>query len=432
MERSAVLNHPKPQAVIRHPRYDLSMRPFIVIWEVTQACDLACRHCRAGACPGRDPGELTTEEGFRLMEQIASFGPPPSLFVLTGGDPFKRPDLFDLVRYGSEIGLPVSVSPSGTPTLTADNLRRLREAGAVALSLSVDGSTPPLHDGFRRVDGVFGWTLAGWRTARELGFKLQINTTATPHNLEDLPNILRLVRELGAMTWSVFFLVPTGRGRDLEQLTPEQFEDVLNFLYDADKVVSLKTTEAHHFRRVMIQRRILDERGVIPDAVMGLGETYRRLRGRLEELIPDVDFSAPARIRRAPLDINAGRGFLFISHVGTVYPSGFLPLAAGSMRLQPLAEIYRTSPLFQMLRDPDQLKGRCGACEFRKVCGGSRSRAFGATGDVLEEEPRCTYPPGSFPYQEDTVKLIGGIPDSGLTLRLPRREQQAGPAASCG
>jgi AdoMet-dependent heme synthase len=410
MERSAVLNFPKPQAVIRHPRYDLSMRPFIVIWEVTQACDLACRHCRAGACPGRDPGELTTEEGFRLMEQIASFGPPPSLFVLTGGDPFKRPDLFDLVRYGSEIGLPVSVSPSGTSTLTAENLLRLREACAVALSLSVDGSTPPLHDGFRRVDGVFGWTLAGWRTARELGFKLQINTTATPHNLEDLPNILRLVRELGAMTWSVFFLVPTGRGRELEQLTPEQFEDVLNFLYDADKVVSLKTTEAHHFRRVMIQRRILDERGVAPEAVLGLGETYRRLRARLEELIPDVDFDAPARIRRAPLDINAGRGFVFISHVGTVYPSGFLPLAAGSVRLQPLPEIYRTSSLFLMLRDPNQLKGRCSACEFRTVCGGSRSRAFAATGDALAEEPGCTYRPGSFPYQEDIAKLRGPGP----------------------
>lgn len=406
MIREATPANLGPRSLVRHPRYDLNTRPFIVIWETTQACDLACRHCRAEACPGRSAGELTTEEGYRLMDQIASFGPPPPLFVMTGGDPFKRPDLFDLVRYGDRIGLPVSVSPSGTPTLTGENLRCLREAGAVALSLSIDGSTPAIHDGFRRVEGVFDWTLAGWRAARELGFKLQINTTVTPHNLHDLPEILRLVRELGAMTWSVFFLIPTGRGRELAQLSPEQFEDVLNFLYEADKVVSLKTTEAHHFRRVVIQRRILEQRRIPPDSVMSLGATYRYLRGRLEEVIPAVDFSAPARMRRAPLNINAGRGFMFISHGGAVYPSGFLPLAAGNVRLQPLPEIYRTAPLFQSLRKPELLRGRCGACEFRTVCGGSRSRAFAATGDALGEEPWCTYVPGSFPYPQDVEEMI--------------------------
>jgi AdoMet-dependent heme synthase len=391
---------------VRQVRYDLRTRPFIVIWELTQSCDLACRHCRATSRPARDPHELTTEEGFRLMEQIASFGPPPPLFVMSGGDPFKRPDLFDLVRHGHAIGLPVAVSPSGTPTLTRENLQRLREAGAVALSLSVDGSTPPAHDGFRMVDGVFDWTLGGWKAARELGFKLQINTTVTPRNLEDLPAILRLVRELGAMTWSAFFLVPAGRGRKLEQLTPEQFEDVLNFLYDADKVVSLKTTEAPHFRRVALQRRILEQRGIPAETVMRLGDTYRRLRAQLEEMLPDVDFDAPARIRRAPLDVNAARGFVFISHIGKVYPSGFLPLAAGNVREQPLPEIYRTAPLFQTLRNPALLKGRCGRCEFRMVCGGSRSRAFGATGDVLAEELWCLYKPGSFPYPQDVEALI--------------------------
>jgi radical SAM protein len=397
----------KQASVVRHPRYDLSTRPFIVIWELTQACDLACRHCRAEACPFRNAGELTTEEGFRLMDQVASFGPPPPLFVMTGGDPFQRPDLFELVRYGDSIGLPVSVSPSGTPTLTAENLRRLREAGAVALSLSLDGSTPEIHDGFRRVDGVYNWTLAGWKAARELGFKVQINTTVTPHNLEDLPEILRLVRERGAMTWSAFFLVPMGRGQSLPQLTPQEFEDVLNFLYDADKVLSLKTTEAHHFRRVCIQRQILEQKGVPAETALGLGATYRRLRARLEELVPEVDFDAPARIRRAPLDINAGRGFVFISHLGTVYPSGFLPHAGGSVRLQPLPEIYRTASVFTALRDPERLEGRCGRCEFRFVCGGSRSRAFGATGNLLAEEPWCTYEPGSFPYPSEVRELAG-------------------------
>lgn len=392
--------------VIRHARYDLGLRPFLVIWEVTRACDLVCRHCRAEARPDRDPGELTTEEGFRLMDQVASFGPPPPLFVLTGGDPFKREDLFELVRYGARVGLPVSVAPSGTPNLTRPRLEHLREAGAVALSLSVDGSCPAIHDGFRGVDGVFDWTLAAWKAARELGFKVQINTTVTPHNLDDLPDILALVRELGAMTWSVFFLVPTGRGRALGQLSAQEAEDVLHFLYDADKVVPLKTTEAHHFRRVVIQRRILEQRGVRPEAALPLGPTYRRLRARLAERLPDVAVDGPAPMRRVPLDVNAGRGFVFISHVGTVHPSGFLPLAAGNVRRRPLVEIYRNSPLFVALRTPERLGGRCGRCEFRAVCGGSRSRAFAVAGDPLAEEPLCAYEPGSFPYQEELAAFL--------------------------
>lgn len=399
---------PEPsRTALRRPRYDVSVRPFIVIWEVTRACDLVCRHCRAEAVPDRDPRELTTREGCRLLDQIAAFGPPNPLFVMTGGDPFKRPDLFDLVRYGSSIRLPVSVSPSGTPALSRANLERLREAGAVALSLSVDGSTAGIHDGFRGVEGVLSWTLDAWSAARELGFRVQINTTATPHNVDDLPSILRMVREVGAMTWSVFFLVPTGRAVGLPQFTPEEFEDVLHFLYDADKVVSAKATEAYHFRRVVLQRRILEQRGVPPEEALPLGETYRRLRRKAAELMPDVDLGAPGPIRRPPLDVNAGGGFVFVSHVGTVHPSGFLPLAAGSVRERTLAEIYRTSPLLEALRDPDRLAGRCGRCEFRTVCGGSRSRAFGATGDPLAEEPWCPYEPGTFPFAEDVEALVG-------------------------
>lgn len=392
---------------IRRARYDLSERPFIVIWELTRACDLACQHCRAEAMPERHPQELTTAEARRLLDDIASFGPPPPLFVMTGGDPFKRPDLFELVEYGTRIGLPVSVSPSGTPSLSRENLRRLREAGAVALSLSLDGSTAAIHDRFRQVDGVYDWTIAGWQAARELGFKVQINTTVGPHNLYDLPNIVALVRRFGAMTWSAFFLVPTGRGRQLSPITPEQFEDVLHFLYDADKVVSLKTTEGHHFRRVVIQRQVLERRGIPPESVLPLGETYRRLRRALDEVAPDVDLNSPGPMRRTPLDVNAGRGFVFISHLGVVYPSGFLPLAAGDVRARTLPEIYRHSPLLRSLRDPGQLEGRCGRCEFREVCGGSRSRAFGVTGKVLGEEPWCTYEPGSFPFQEDLREYLG-------------------------
>ncbi len=396
---------PPGGSALRHARYDLGSRPFLVIWEVTRACDLACRHCRAEAVPERHPDELSTDEGVRLMEEVAAFGPPPPLFVLTGGDPFKRPDLFELVARGVALGLPVAVSPSGTPTLTEENLGRLREAGAVALSLSVDGSTPERHDGFRGVPGVFGWTLSAWRAARRLGFKVQVNTTAGPHNLEDLPGVLRLVHDEGAMTWSVFFLVPTGRGAALPQLSPREFEDVLHFLYDADRVVSVKTTEAPHFRRVVLQRRVLEERGLDPEAVLGLGPTYRVLRGRARELLPDAPWEE-GRIRRVPMDVNAARGFVFVSHVGTVHPSGFLPLAAGSIRDRPLADIYRSSPLFLALRDPNRLGGRCGRCEFRAVCGGSRSRAFGATGDPLAEEAWCAYEPGTFPFPEEVAALL--------------------------
>ncbi len=396
-----------PRRVLRHARYDLNLRPFIVIWELTRACDLACRHCRAEAIPSRHPAELSTDEGFALMDQIASFGKPSPLFVMTGGDPFKRPDLFELVRYGTDIGLHVSVSPSGTPSLTEANLLGLRDAGAVALSLSIDGSIERIHDGFRGVDGVFDWTVAAWETARRLGFRVQINTTVTPHNLYDLPHVARLVLDRGAMTWSVFFLVPTGRGREIPQLTAQQFEDVLNFLYDVDKVVSVKATEGHHFRRVVVQRRVLEERGLAPEEVLGLGETYRRLRGEAGRAMPEADLDRPGDVRRPPLDVSSARGFVFVSHVGAVHPSGFLPLPVGNVRERPLPEIYRDSPLFRTLRDPDRLQGRCGACEFRAVCGGSRSRAYGATGNPLHEEPWCVYEPGSFPFPEDVEALIG-------------------------
>jgi radical SAM protein len=382
--------------LLRTYRHDVADRPFIVIWEMTQACPLACRHCRAEAQPLRSPGELSTAEARDLMAQVAEFGTPPPVFVLTGGDPFQRPDLLDLVRHGTELGLPVAVSPSGTPTLTADRLAGLRDAGARAISLSLDGSTAEIHDGFRGVDGVFQWTLDAWRAATELGLKVQINTSVTGHNLHDLPDIVALVNSLGAMSWSAFLLVPTGRGALLPGLTAQQTEDVLNFVYDAGEFVPSRTTEAHHFRRVLIEREILRRRGADHVAALGLGPLYLSLRDRLGELD-----RARRRARRPPMNVNAAQGFVFVSHLGTVHPSGFLPMAAGSVRSARLTDIYRTSPLFTGLRDHERLAGRCGACEFAAVCGGSRSRAFGITGDPYAEEPWCSYQPGSFPYHDD-------------------------------
>ncbi len=446
-------------ASIRHPHYDLTNRPFLVIWEITQACDLACLHCRASAQPNRHPKELTTEQGFDLIDQVANFGRPRPLLVLSGGDPFKREDLFDLVRHAADLSLPVSVSPSATPLLNEKNLQKLRDAGAVAISLSLDGATASTHDAFRGTKGSFDATVRGIELARSVGLRFQLNTTVTPYNLHELADICSIAKSVDAMTWSVFFLVPTGRGAGLDQLSGQDFEDVLNFLYDAAKIVSLKTTEAPHYRRVVLQRQILERHGVSPVEALELGNTYRELLAGLALLTSDSknnqsnedrdtserptkskqhsafsqdnqdhdasehptsptsledsdnlhegqSFSRTRAVKRSPLAINAGNGFVFISHLGEVFPSGFLPVATGNVIEQPLADIYRNSPLFRQLRNPDALAGKCGRCEFRYVCGGSRSRAYGWSGDPMGEEQWCSYQPGTFPYPDEVGELL--------------------------
>lgn len=388
-------------ADVRRPRRSTGDQPFIVIWEATQACALACKHCRASARPHRDPLELTTDEAFTLMRQIADFGTPHPLFVITGGDPFQRPDLTELVRHGTELGLAVSVSPSGTQTLTADALAALRSAGARAISLSIDAADAEKHDRFRGVLGVYEQTERAWRDAMDLGLRVQINTTVTRDTVVDLPRIAATVHERGVLLWSVFFLVPTGRGRDLGALSAAETEDVLHALYDVGRTVPVKTTEAHHFRRVYLQRSILDRHGV-PATELGLGDLYHRLRREMKDL---GLLDQPERVRRPPMRVSSGDGFIFISHRGEVHPSGFLPLTAGNVRARSLVDIYRTAPLLTSLRDPTMLRGRCGACEFRGVCGGSRARAYAVTDDVYGEEPACSYEPGSFPYQEELAEL---------------------------
>ncbi|GAA0250558.1 TIGR04053 family radical SAM/SPASM domain-containing protein [Saccharothrix mutabilis subsp. mutabilis] len=391
---------------VRVPRQAAGDRPFLVIWEATRACPLACLHCRASARPARDPLELDTAEATDLMAQVAEFGRPAPLFVITGGDPFQRPDLTELVRRGTDLGLAVSVSPSGTPTLTREALAGLRAAGARAISLSLDGAGPRTHDGFRGVPGVHDLTTRAWDAAADLGLKVQINTTVTRDTVNELPEIAAQVRDRGAMLWSVFFLVPTGRGRELSSLDATETEDVLNALYDLGENVPVKTTEAHHFRRVCLQRAELARRGVPHEDALGLGPLYRRLRAALDARgLTD----RPRRPRRPPLLVGSANGFVFVSHRGEVHPSGFLPLAAGDVRTRRLPDIYRTAPLFTALRDPDRLKGRCGACEFRAVCGGSRARAYATTGDVHAEEPTCGYRPGSFAAGGDPARLLRPI-----------------------
>lgn len=387
--------------VVRSVHHSPADRPFIVIWEATRACALACRHCRASAVPERDPLELDVDEADELMRQVADFGRPPPIFVITGGDPFERPDLPEIIRRGRARGLPVAVSPSGTAKLNRASLAVAHDAGAVAVSLSLDGSTAEVHDGFRGIPGTFERTMSAWREARDLGLKVQVNTTVTRRNVRQLPEIAALVRDYGAMTWSAFMLVPTGRGADLGPLTARETEDVLNFLHDVGRTVPVRTTEGHHFRRVAIQRRVLEQVGDDPVAVLGLGDLYRDLTG-------DWAGGAPGSRagRRPPLNVSAGSGFVFVSHHGTVHPSGFFTGSAGNVRERSLAEIYRESDLFVGMRDPSRLRGRCGECEYAPVCGGSRSRALAATGDPFAEDPLCDYVPGSFPYPDQARELL--------------------------
>ncbi|MGQ9634041.1 MAG: TIGR04053 family radical SAM/SPASM domain-containing protein [Bryobacteraceae bacterium] len=342
--------------------------PFLVIWEVTQSCDLACIHCRASAIPARHPLELTTQEGFRLLEQVRAFGAP--LMVFTGGDPLKRPDLFQLLCYSVEQGLRTTVTPSATPLLTAAAVDRFLECGVARMALSLDGPDAASHDGFRRVPGSFDITLAALRRACKIGLPVQINTTVTRHNLHRLAEMADLVGAEGACLWSVFFLVATGRALKDDDLSAEEYEQVFGFLFERSQSApfDIKTTEAQHYRRYVAQQ-------------MKSSGTGSAAGGRPDSVIG----------RQA--GINDGKGLLFISHAGDICPSGFLPLAAGNIRHDSLAEVYRHAPLFRALRDPARLGGKCGACEYRSLCGGSRSRAYALTGDYLAEDPRCLYQP---------------------------------------
>ncbi len=396
--------------LIRKPTYDVNDRPFMIIWETTHACDLACRHCRAEAIPDHDPLSLSFEQAKDLLDQVDSFGKPRPIFIFTGGDPFKRTDLFDLLAYGNELGLAMAVSPSGTPLLNRENLQRIKDNGGKAISLSIDGSTPEKHDDFRQVPGSFELTTRGWQTAREIGLKLQLNTTVTRYNLEDLPNIFRLVLDYGAMTWSVFFLVPTGRGKEEDEVSPAEYEAVMHFLYDCSKYISAKTTEGHHYKRVVLQRSILDEKGLNPEDYFDLHPIYYQLRSQMEKIVAEYGIEPREKIFRTPMHINAGNGFVFISRRGEVFPSGFMPVTVGNVKEKSLVDIYQEAPLFNALRDPNRYEGRCGLCEFVGVCGGSRSRAYAMTGDPLAEEPFCNYEPGSFPFQEEVAARLNQQP----------------------
>jgi AdoMet-dependent heme synthase len=341
-------------------------KPFIAIWETTQACDLACKHCRAEARPCRDQGELSTDEAKALLSSFSEATVP--LVILTGGDPAKRPDLVELVKYGAELGLNMGLTPSATPLVTEELLVHLKNAGLGRLAMSLDGLTADVHDSFRGSEGSFALTIKTLEKARVLGIATQVNTTLHAKNLGDLEALAAQMGQLGVTLWSVFIMVPTGRAK-LDLLpSAERIESALDQLLAISQRVpfAIKTTAAPHYRRVALMNRSDSN----PPPAIG------------------------ARGKQA-MWVNEGRGFMFISHTGEIFPSGFLPRTCGNVRQVDPISVYRNHPIFRLLRDSDRLKGKCGVCNYRKVCGGARARAYAMTGDLMESDPLCSYvPPG--------------------------------------
>jgi radical SAM protein with 4Fe4S-binding SPASM domain len=336
------------------PGFDFNQRPFLVVWEATRACALACRHCRASSQPKPHPRQLATDEGFRLLDQVVRA--EPAIFILTGGDPAHRPDYKELLKYAAGKNLRVALSPSATPQLLKTDFNELKALGVARMSLSLDGASRETHNAFRGVAKSWDWTMQALKRARDAALPIQINSTFTRQNIGEFEQFTRLLEELKPAAWTVFLLVPTGRGKVGDLLSGEELEELFNRLYDFSLKAPfpVKTTEGQHYRRVALQR------GQKPEEVSG---------------------------------VNDGKGFVFISHTGEICPSGFLPCVAGNVRTDELADVYRNSPVFRELRDSKLLKGKCGRCEFKEICGGSRARAFALTGDYLAEEPLCVYEP---------------------------------------
>jgi heme b synthase len=339
----------------------------LVAWEVTRTCNLACIHCRAAALDRPYENELTTEESFRLLDEIQSFASP--IIILTGGEPLLRPDILDIASYGTLKGFRMTMAVNGT-LLSAERAAKLKDAGIQRISVSLDGTTADSHDAFRQMPGAFDGALRGVRNAREVDLDFQINTTITLQNLHELPAIQELAVSLGAVAHHIFLLVPMGRGKDLEEqaISAEQYEKTLHWFYEQrDQVpLQLKATCAPHYHRILRQRARKDGRQV-DFKTFGLDAMTRGCLG--------------------------GVGFAYISHVGHVQPCGYLELNCGNVRQKPFRDIWDASQIFRDLRDHRRYEGKCGDCEYVKVCGGCRARAYEKTGNYLAEEPLCLYHP---------------------------------------
>jgi len=356
---------------------DFGRSPLMFYYEVTLACDLVCKHCRASAQEDADPEELTSEQSRALIDQVATF-PRPPMMVFTGGDPLKRADLFDLIRHAVDRGVGVALTPSATPLATRDAFEKAREAGIRRLGISLDGADAATHDAFRGFEGSFVRTKEMLAAARDLGMGVQVNTSITRRNVHQIDAIADVLADQGIAMWALFFLVPVGRGIEEERIKPAEYEEVFAKLWNhsQNQPYAVKTTEAPHYRRF-----VLEQGG---DPLAG-----PRAEGDGQ--------SAARRGHRAPLGVGDGKGIMFVNHNGEIYPAGFLPLKCGRFPQDSVVDVYQNHPTFRALRDPDGFKGRCGVCEYRYVCGGSRARAYAVTGDPLAAEPDCVYVPGQRP-----------------------------------
>ncbi|MDQ1289497.1 MAG: AdoMet-dependent heme synthase [Actinomycetota bacterium] len=358
---------------------DFDERPMLVFWETTRACALACRHCRASATLEAMPGELTHDEGLALVDQVAAFGRPYPILVLTGGDCLLRPDLFEIVAHATSLGIPTALSPSVTPSLTPAAIERIAASGVKAVSISLDGASAATHEGVRGIPGHFPKTVQAIRDLVAAGLTVQVNTTVMRPTVEELADVAQIMVETGAHIWEVFFLVHVGRGVSEDELTPAENDEVCHFLYDASHYgFIVRTVEAPFFRRVVVERR---EGGPVSE-----GPLYTRLAARLIE-VAGGPASRPSAHTASTRD---GKGIVFVSHDGEVYPAGFLPLPLGSVRDRGLAEIYRDDSQLRDIRAA-RFFGRCGVCRYADLCGGSRARAYAYSGDVLAEDPACVY-----------------------------------------
>ena len=353
--------------------WDFNERPFLVIWETTHACDLACVHCRAEAVPERDPEELTTSQARKLIDDVKEMKTP--IFIFSGGDPLKRADLPELIRYAKSQSLRTGAIPAVTPLLTHEKISELKESGLDQLAFSLDAATAEEHDAFRRVAGVFERTLDSIRFANKIGMPLQINSLINVHNMEKLDELIGLIETLDIVFWEVFFLVPTGRGKEVPLLTASKFDEAFEKIYQLSRRARfiIKVTEAQHYRRFVHEKEIMGHEKI---------EMPASLRKRT---------GPGGSIGHAPQGVNSGKGFIFVSYKGDVMPSGFLPIKAGNVKNESLGDVYRNAPILKELRNAGLLKGKCGPCEFNQICGGSRARAYAMTGDYLAEDPCCSY-----------------------------------------
>jgi radical SAM protein with 4Fe4S-binding SPASM domain len=379
-------------------------KPRLIFWEVTKGCNLRCIHCRATATELSSPLDLPTAKALNLIEQVSQYAKP--ILVLSGGEPLFRADIFELARFATDRGLRVALATNGT-LVTEEVARKIVDAGVRRVSISLDGANAATHEAFRGIPGAFEAALKGFRNLQALGMSLQINMTIARHNAQQLPEVLELAKSIGADALHTFLLVPVGCGVDIsaEQMVPaEEYEQILNWFYDRSQEgeIELKATCAPHYFRVMRQRRAAERRASSassprPDT-RAIGPTEITMPGSTGvALHPHAAKAAakghPEGLHATTKGCLAGTGVCFISHQGEVYPCGYLPVLAGDLRHQPFAEIWENSAVFRQLRDPENLKGKCGRCEFRNICMGCRARAFAATGDFLDEEPFCIYEP---------------------------------------